>query len=125
GPGGTGTVLAPFTFGTGVWPATVPVVGDWDGDGKDGIGTYTVATGTWSLRNAADGLGGPDIGPLVFRPDGSGYPVVGDWNGDGVDSLGVRAGTTWKLSDSNTSPSVAVTITYGLANDLPVTWRKL
>ena len=50
-------------------------------------------------------------------------PVVGDWDGDGADTVGVKAGTTWSLSNSNTTPSVALTFTYGLANDLPLSWR--
>ncbi len=44
-----------FAFGTGVWPSTVPVAGDWDGDGISGIGTYTGSTGTWAVRATPTG----------------------------------------------------------------------
>jgi hypothetical protein len=42
----------------------VPVVGDWNGTGHDGIGMFDRATGTWSLRNE-DSPGSPDAG--VFQ----------------------------------------------------------
>ena len=118
-----------FSFGSGTWPATVPVAGDWNGDGIDGIGTYTLFApgniGEWNLRNTAD-AGIADAGTFVFG-SGSQYPVVGDWNGDGVDTVGVKvmAGTTWSLRNSNTAGAANVTIDYGLANDLPETWRNL
>ena len=60
-----------FTFGSGTWPSTVPVAGDWDGDGTDGIGTYDLATGTWSLRQTANSAA-PDAGTFVFWA-GPGY----------------------------------------------------
>ena len=47
-----------FTFGSGAWPSVVPVAGDWDGNGTDGIGFYcrdsaTCPAGTWNLRHTA------------------------------------------------------------------------
>jgi hypothetical protein len=50
---------------------------------------------------------------------------VGDWDGDGVDSLGTKlmGGASWSLSNSNTTPSTVTTFDFGLANDLPETWR--
>jgi hypothetical protein len=110
------------TFGGGAWPATVPVAGDWNGDGTDGIGTHTLANGTWTLRNATTGGAIP---PFVFAPGASPYPVVGDWNGDGSDTVGVksRSSAAWTLSNSNTTPAGDVTFNYGLANDLPLAWR--
>jgi len=64
-------------------PDTVPVVGDWDGDGVDQIGVYQIhdpGYGVWVLDDGngywnADGdvvyyFGGPDT-----------VPVVGDWDG--------------------------------------------
>jgi hypothetical protein len=30
----------------------LPVVGDWDGDGVDGIGTFVASNATWTLRPA-------------------------------------------------------------------------
>ncbi|MEA2901824.1 MAG: hypothetical protein QOH36_1711 [Actinomycetota bacterium] len=112
-----------FTFGSDSWPRTIPVAGDWDGDGVDGIGTYTAATATWTLRQTAS-AGAADAGTVGFGTPGATYPVVGDWNGDGVDSIGLKAlqGTGWSLRNTNAGP-VEVSFDYGLANDLPITWR--
>ncbi len=112
-----------FTFGSGVWPATVPVAGDWDGDGTDGIGVYTLATGQWNLRQTAS-TGAPDAGIFVFwSGSNASYPVVGDWDGDGTDTVGVKAGTTWSLNNANDAGPADLTLTYGVASDLPMTWR--
>ena len=70
-------------------PVTFPVVGDWNGDGLDGLGVFR--NGVWYLRNVAHpGRGGHR--PVAFGNPGD-VPVVGDWNGDGIDTIGVfRAG---------------------------------
>jgi hypothetical protein len=114
--GATSTV----TFGSGAWPATVPLAGDWDGDGRDGIGTYSA--GTWTLRNTTTAGA---IAPFSFAPGASPYPVVGDWDGDGTDTVGAKSitGPTWSVSNSNTTPAVNLTFDFGLASDLPLTWR--
>src|SRR3954467_3794434 len=52
GPADVGT----FNFG-----ATLPVVGDWNGDGHDDIGTFNPSTATWSLRYGTS-AGAPDAG---------------------------------------------------------------
>ena len=84
--------------------------------------TYTLASGTWTLRNTS--AGGP-IAPFAFAPGASPYPVVGDWNGDGRDTVGVKSstGAGWTLSNSNTTPAADITFTFGVANDLPLAWR--
>src|SRR4051812_34876190 len=41
-----GAADANFTFGNG----SIPVAGDWDGDGQTDIGTFNSKTATWSLR---------------------------------------------------------------------------
>jgi uncharacterized repeat protein (TIGR01451 family) len=116
-----------FTFGSGTWPSTVPVAGDWDGNGTDGIGFYKLLSpatplGQWTLRATASGVAS-DV--VVTYGGANQYPVVGDWNGDGIDTVGVKSmtGATWTLSNSNTSPTTAVTFDYGLSNDLPLVWR--
>src|SRR5205085_10283198 len=115
-----------FAFGAvGSWPVVVPVVGDWDGDGVDGIGTY--AAGTWTLRNSAS-AGPASIAPFVLTLTGPAYPVGGDWNGDGTDTVGAKDSTSgsWHTIDVNgpiaTSPSGFI-FNFGVANDLPVVWE--
>ena len=102
----------------------MPVAGDWDGDGSDGIGTYDYATGTWNLRNTASD-GAPDAGTFVFwaGANTASYPVVGDWDGNGTDTVGVEARTMWLLRNDNGPGLPVLTFSFGLANDLPLSWR--
>ena len=87
-----GTTPPAFTDGPGgAWPATIPVSGDWDGNGTDGIGDYLYASATWGLRQTAS-AGAADAGTFVYGTASSSYPVVGDWNADGIDSIGVMTG---------------------------------
>src|SRR6188768_312134 len=46
GPADAGT----FVFGK---PGSLPVVGDWNGDGRDDLGTFKASTATWCLRLGA------------------------------------------------------------------------
>lgn len=112
-----------FTFGSGTWPNTIPVAGDWDGNGVDGIGTYTYATGEWNLRDTAT-AGPADGGTFTFVAGAGSYPVVGDWDGDAVDGIGVKdSTTTWSLRNTATSGNPEITFQFGGANDLPLTWK--
>ena len=120
GSGGAISFPTSFSFGTASWPTTIPVAGDWDNDGIDGIGTYTFATGVWQLRQTPAPLG-LDLSPFPYRIASGDYPVVGDWNVDGTDSVGVRSGTMWHLNNQNdASPADIAPFAFGLANDLPL-----
>ena len=111
-----------FTYGSGTWPATVPVAGDWDGIGTDGIGTYTYSSATWALRNAPD-AGPADVGTFVYGTPNSSYPVTGDWDGDGDDTVAIKTGATWAIRTANSAGMPDVTFNFGMANDLPLSWR--
>jgi hypothetical protein len=82
----------------------IPVVGDWNGDGKDTIGMYSRTQKTWYLKGSnSDGWG--DVTTVRFgSTDSSWTPVAGDWNGDGTDTIGMYSRTqkTWYLKGSNT-----------------------
>ena len=65
----------------------VPVVGDWNGDGRDDVGLYDPAGSAFTLRGA--GPGGVDLGVVFGRAGRGGLPVAGDWDGDGRDGIGV------------------------------------
>ena len=126
--GGVGTdgplISTPgFTFGSGNWPATIPVAGDWDGSGGDGIGLYTHATGAWQQRETAEPTAA-NLPTFTYWAGSGSYPVVGDWNGDGVDSVGVKLATVWQLNDQNDSSGPDITFSFGLANDLPLSWQR-
>lgn len=63
-----------------------PFVGDFDGDGRAGIGAYDGATGYFFLRNAI-GEGDADVTVGFGAPGGQ--PIVADWAGDGTATIGV------------------------------------
>ena len=77
-----------------------PLVGDWDGDGDDQIGSWNAgifyldqnSNGVW------DGIGGGDR-QIAFGLS-TDIPLAGDWNGDGDDDIGVRRGKVFYL-DAN------------------------
>jgi hypothetical protein len=71
-----------FSFGT---PGAVPLMGDWDGDGIDTVGTYDPPTTTVTLRNAND-AGPADIAFTLGQPGDA--AIAGDFDGDGVDTIG-------------------------------------
>jgi len=118
------SLTAPFA--TGIYPNTIPVAGDWDGDGVDGIGTYNLANGQWVLKNTV-GAGAPDIGPFTFWGGFGSVPVVGDWTGIGVDTPGYRIGTNWTVRTGGNPPtpttSPQFSFDFGVANSVPFAWQ--
>ena len=106
-----------FTFGE---PGDIPVVGDWDGDGRDGIGV--VRGTTWLLRNTP--TAGPPDHTFEFG-DADAIPVVGDWDGDGIVSPGRFADGVWKVTNRLTSTDPDLTFEFGQAGDEPLVWRRL
>jgi serine-aspartate repeat-containing protein C/D/E len=67
-------------------PGAIPVVGDWNGDGKSEIGLFY--KGEWFLDLNGNGLW--DAEDLWAKLGAKGdRPVVGDWDGDGKDDIGV------------------------------------
>jgi hypothetical protein len=123
GTGGSLIATPGFVFGSGSWPATVPVAGDWDGSGGDGVGFYTSATGTWQQRQTAEPTG-TNLPSFTYWAGSGSYPVVGDWNGDGVDTVGVKLATSWQLNDQNDNSAPDHTFNFGLAGDLPLSWKQ-
>lgn len=106
-----------------------PVCGDWDGDGRDGIGLarYT-SSGAWRwvLRDS------PSPGRPTYRfrfapiPEGvEYYHLAGDWNGDGIDTPGFfqrgTRGGTWTLTNHNRTDARDRTFRFGSADKYPVT----
>jgi hypothetical protein len=79
----------------------LPVCGDWDGDGRDGIG---VVRGTmWHLQNAFQS----GTAALSIDHGHVGAPMPGDWDGDGDDDPGVLAGNRWTLRRGATVTAVS------------------
>ncbi|MGW5423463.1 LamG-like jellyroll fold domain-containing protein [Streptomyces sp. NPDC003943] len=120
------TVFQRNTPDTGVNTAEIPfdmgnktvLVGDWNGDGVDTLGTFDPATRLFSLR---DNNAGPDNVKLYFGSPGD-LPVVGDWNGDGKDTIGVwRPGNhTFYLNNEHTNNITDIQFVYGNDGMIPL-----
>lgn len=106
-----------FDYGA---PGDIPVVGDWNGDGRDGIGV--VRGTTWLLRNTP--TAGPPDHTFEFG-DADAIPVVGDWDGDGIVSPGRFADGVWQVTNRLTSTDPDLTFEFGQAGDEPLVWRRL
>jgi len=99
-------------WGVGDWSSssfggtsTLPVVGDWNGDGYEEIGVYYPTWGWWFLDFNGNGLwdDGVDLA-YTFGGEMNAMPVAGDWNKDGFDDIGLYYPTTgwWALdADGN------------------------
>ncbi|MEZ5094202.1 peptidoglycan DD-metalloendopeptidase family protein [Nocardioides sp.] len=90
-----------------------PVLGDWDGNGRENIGVRNAATRTFSL------LAGGKEQTIVFGSTKD-KPVAGDWDGDGTWEVGVRraAKAAFRLRDADGNVTV---IPLGKPGDLPIT----
>jgi hypothetical protein len=93
GPNDKGYADVVFSYGA-PHSNMIPLAGDWDGSGRDGIGLYSPSTSTFYLREATQLQGPNDKGfaddTLNYGVGGKGFlPVVGDWNADGRDGIGL------------------------------------
>jgi glucose/arabinose dehydrogenase/PKD repeat protein len=92
----------------------IPVVGDWDGDGTDTVGTFR--DGYWYLRNS--NTSGPYEVRIAYGRTGD-VPVVGDWDGNGTDTIGTFVNGYWYLRNSNTTGPYQLKVAYGKIGDTP------
>ncbi|MBI1356837.1 MAG: hypothetical protein GC160_21065 [Acidobacteria bacterium] len=83
-----------YAFG---WAGVTPVVGDWNGDGRDSVGVHS--NGFWFLDYDGDTLWDAGVADKVFGFGGwTGVELmIGDWNGDGRDKLGLYSNGFWFL----------------------------
>lgn len=95
------------------------MVGDWDGNGIDGVGVFR--NSTFNLSNGFQGT--IDIKPFVFGGPGV-RPLEGDWNGDGITTIGVFDPNSGTMSLNNTnSPGNGIgdiVFSFGVNGDIPV-----
>jgi hypothetical protein len=95
---------------------SIPVVGDWNGDGVTTIGVVENVGGvlTWKLRNSfSPGL--PDAGNFAFGV-ATAVPITGDWDNNRTFTPGIYDFTSglWQLRNENTGgPADAGTFTFG------------
>jgi Beta-propeller repeat len=107
-----------FTFTLGQ-NGDLPMVGDWDGNGIDGVGVFR--NSTFNLSNGFQGI--VDIKPFIFGGAGV-RPLEGDWNGDGIATIGVFDPNTGTMALNNTnSPGNGIgdiVFNFGQVGDIPV-----
>ena len=104
-------------------PGDTPVIGDWNGDGKDDIGIFRPGSGLWSLDSNGNTAWEVSDKSVSWGMPGD-TPVIGDWNGDGKDDIGIfRPGSgLWSL-DSNGNNAWEVSdksVSWGMPGDIPV-----
>ncbi len=68
-------------------PGTVPIAGDWNGDGFDTVGLWDPVTGNLSLTNSLE-TRAIDVS-YAYNAEATDRIVTGDWDGDGFDTVGV------------------------------------
>ena len=69
-------------------PGWVPLIGDWNGEGKSRIGVFK--DGVWRLDYDGDSIWNASVDKsYTFQGLAGWTPVIGDWNGDGKDKIGV------------------------------------
>jgi hypothetical protein len=88
-----------------------PVIGDFDGDGKDDPGIWRASQGVWIIP-----LSSTNYSQFIFTQWGmSGdVPIVGDFDGDGRADLGFYRGGLWGILRSSQS--------YSLGSPLFLSW---
>jgi hypothetical protein len=86
--------------------SSLPVTGDWDGDGRWQVGVYDSSTSTFTLAKASGG-----IRVVTYGSPGS-LPVVGYWNTDTRSDLGVWNPVTGTFSERVT-PAATTSVRFG------------
>ena len=99
-----------FAFGTS---GDVPLLRDYDGDGKADIAVYR--DGTWYILRSSDG-GVTAVGWGGMAQD---IPVPADYDGDGKADIAVYRDGTWYILRSSDGGATAVGW-GGMAQDMPV-----
>lgn len=118
-----------YDLGVGNQQGDIPVVGDWNADGRTKVGLFRQGF-FWIRDMNGDGLFKPSDDRLdAFGGIAGDVPVVGDWNGDGRTKIGLfRQGFFWILDGNGNGALDAVNIPFGdfafayggLPNDVPV-----
>src|ERR1035437_1178510 len=113
-----------YNLGVGIQAGDVPVVGDWNGDGRTKVGLFRQGF-FWILDTNGNGVFEQSTDSSFACGGVAGdVPIVGDWNGTGTSKVGVfRAGFLWIL-DTNGNHTVdagdQIFAFGGIAGDVPV-----
>ena len=100
----------------------IPLVGDWNGDGKTEIGVFR--NGEWFLDANGNGQwDGPSVDMHGWFGGPGDKPVVGDWDGSGRTKVGVFRRGVWVLDmDGNIQCDNGLDLvgSFGATTDIPV-----
>jgi hypothetical protein len=118
---GPADLAFPYGAGGAGWR---PIVGDWNGDGRDTVGAYDPTAGAFYLKNS-NAAGAADAA-FFFGPPAAGWtPLAGDWDNNGIDTIGLYDPATgnFYLRNSNTAGPADLAFPYGPggAGWMPVT----
>jgi hypothetical protein len=120
GFGATDGIAISLVYGRNAGDA--PVVGDWDGNGRDDLAIFRRG-GEWHVRTSANPWGWTRH-TLTYGLQAGDRPMAGDWDGNGRDDAGIYRNGQWHLRTSaETSGSTLRSFTYGAAVDQPVAGR--
>ncbi|MBT8202439.1 MAG: right-handed parallel beta-helix repeat-containing protein [Acidimicrobiia bacterium] len=103
-----------FYFGI---PGDIPLVGDWDCDGRDTPGMFRPHNGNVYLRNSLT-TGVADS--QFFFGKGGDVPLVGDWDGDGCDTIGVFRNGRVFIRNSLGTGFADHDFYFGIPGDVPL-----
>ncbi|MEZ6078021.1 MAG: VCBS repeat-containing protein [Pirellulaceae bacterium] len=107
------------------FPTDIPVMGDWNGDGRADVGTLRRSPGinAWLLNGI--GLHGSYREIRYGLPHD--LPIVADWNGDNRTDIGVYRSTQGIgtfLLDLDFDPASERFVHFGLPNDIPIAFMS-
>ena len=113
-----------YNLGVGIQAGDVPVVGDWNGDGRTKIGIFRQGF-FWILDTNGNGTFDPGTdSSFAFGGVAGDVPIVGDWNGSRTSKVGVfRGGFLWILDTNGNHALDAGDQVFpfgGIAGDVPV-----
>lgn len=106
-----------YTYGRS---GDVPIVADWNGDGRDTISV--IRDGTWHLNNRLRG-GSAESTFIYGRVARGDVPLAGSWFADGFDTPGIIRDREWHLRASQSGGAADLVFIYGrlTAGDQPLT----
>ncbi len=115
---------AVFNLGVGMQAGDVPVVGDWNGDGRTKVGLFRQGF-LWILDYNGNQVFEQNIDKTyAFGGIAGDIPVVGDWTGTGTSKIGIfRQGYLWVLDANGNGTQDGTDPVFpfgGIAGDVPV-----